>query len=59
MYQSASAKQKSEPIPAVDPVVARAAEYFAATAKYQPPKVDTFPLHGVGCAGVTSLTGNQ
>jgi hypothetical protein len=58
MYESVSAEQKNAPIPAVDPVVTKAAEYFAMTAKYEAPKVDTFPLRGVGCAGITSLTGN-
>jgi hypothetical protein len=57
MYES-STQQNNATIPA-DPVVMKAAEYFAATSKYEPPKVDTFPLHGAGCAEITSLTGNQ
>ena len=58
MYESA-AQRNNATIPAADPVVMKAAEYFATASKYEPPKVDTFPLHGAGCGEITSLTGNQ
>ena len=57
MYES-SAQQNNATVP-VDPALMKAAEYFATASKYEPPKVDTFPLHGAGCAEITSLTGNQ
>jgi hypothetical protein len=57
MYEF-SAEQKHAATPAVDPALMKAAEYFATASKYEPPKVDTFPLHGAGCAEITSLTGN-
>lgn len=57
MYKS-SAQQNNATVP-VDPPLMKAAEYFATASKYEPPKVDTFPLHGAGCAEITSLTGNQ
>ena len=59
MYESVSSGRQSPSPAAVDPVVTKAADYFAKTAKYEPPKVATFPLHGLGGAGITSLTGNS
>ncbi|MBX9840987.1 MAG: hypothetical protein K2Z80_04170 [Xanthobacteraceae bacterium] len=58
MYESSSANQQNVPALAIDPVVKKAAEHFAKMAKYEPPKVATFPLHGLGGSGITSLTGN-
>jgi hypothetical protein len=42
----------------VNPVLTKAAEYFAKASQYEAPKVTTFPLHGMSEARVTSLTGN-
>ncbi|MBX9827656.1 MAG: hypothetical protein K2Y27_22000 [Xanthobacteraceae bacterium] len=58
MYKSVSAEQPNASAAAIDTLVAKAAEYFTRTSKYEPPKVATFPLHGMGGTGITSLTGN-
>jgi hypothetical protein len=58
MYESFSAEQRNATGMVADPVAAKAADYFAKASGYEPPKVVTFPLHGMCGAGVTSLTGN-
>jgi hypothetical protein len=58
MHEPSSAEQQNVRASVVDPVVRKAAEHFATMTKYEPPKVATFRLHGMGGAGITSLTGN-
>jgi hypothetical protein len=58
MNEPSSAEHQNARASSLDPVVKKAAEHFAKMAKYEPPKVATFPLHGLGGAGITSLTGN-